>query len=338
MTSRRTQKIIDNFQGKRLIVLGDFMLDEFIWGEVRRISPEAPVPVVEVKRESWEAGGAGNVVSNLMALGGQVIPIGVIGNDTAGEKLRRRFAEQGANPDFLILDEERPTTLKTRIVAHHQQMIRADRETKNPIAEKIEDQLVSAFSEVLKNVDAVIVSDYDKGVLTPRVLEKTLNLAREKIVCLDPKIKNFSFYHPVTVITPNQMEAERATGIEIVDNDSLNLAARKIHWLLHCPNVLITRGENGMSLFEVENGAGRITHIPTSARDVYDVTGAGDTVIATLALALAAGAEIAEAANIANHAAGLVVGKVGTATVSRIELLRAALSETSIGKPDSPNF
>ena len=323
MNPQRAQKLIHNFSDRRLIVLGDLMLDEFIWGEVRRISPEAPVPVVEVKRESWHAGGAGNVVSNLLELGAQAIPIGIIGNDWAGERLREQFTAAGAETRFLIADSARPTTVKTRIVAHHQQMIRADRESRLPISEAIENQLIAAFIEALPNADAIVVSDYDKGMLTPRVLQTVLAAAADKIVCLDPKLKNFAAYRPVTVVTPNQLEAERATEIEITDEASLLAAAHKIRALLHCPHVLITRGEHGMTLVSEAS----VTHIPTMARDVYDVTGAGDTVIATLALALAAGAEIAEAALIANHAAGIVVGKVGTATVSQSDLLRAILTQ-----------
>ena len=327
MQPERAEKIINNFSGKRLIVLGDLMLDEFIWGEVRRISPEAPVPVVEVNRESWHAGGAGNVAANLLALGAQAIAIGVIGDDRAGEKLRQIFAATGAETNFLICDESRPTTVKTRIVAHHQQMIRADRESKVPITEAIENQIISAFTEALKNADAVVVSDYDKGLLTPRLLQNVLHLAQGKIVCLDPKIKFFSNYHPISAITPNQLEAERATGIEITDEKSLLAAAQKIHVMLGCPNILITRGEHGMTLLSYDFETETITHIPTMAREVYDVTGAGDTVIATLTLAMSAGAIISEAAIIANHAAGIVVGKVGTATVARQDLLKAISSD-----------
>ncbi len=329
MTSENIQKIINNFVNQRLIVLGDLMLDEFIWGEVRRISPEAPVPVVEVKRETWHAGGAGNVVSNLLELGAKAIPIGVVGDDAAAARLRQRFSDTGAEVEYLITDAARPTTMKTRIVAHHQQMIRADRESKADIPEEIEDQIIAAFSAALPNCDAVIISDYDKGVLTPRVLQNVLRAAQGKIVCLDPKIKNFSFYNPVTVVTPNQSEAERATGIEILDEATLLQAAHQIHEMLSCPNVLITRGEQGMTLLDFTTGDAKITHIPTMARDVYDVTGAGDTVIATLTLALAAGAKIADAAQIANHAAGIVVGKVGTATVSRESLSEKMISGTN---------
>jgi rfaE bifunctional protein kinase chain/domain len=322
MTPHRAQQVIDRFAGRSLIVLGDLMLDEFIWGEVRRISPEAPVPVVEVKRESWHLGGAGNVISNLLELGAQALPIGIIGDDEAGRLMHHQFAERGAATDGLIVDASRPTTRKTRIVAHSQQMVRADRESRSPIRPEIEEQVMAAFNLALSKAEAVVISDYDKGLLVPRLLEKVINTthAQGKLVCLDPKIKNFLSYRQVDVITPNQPEAERASGIEIVDDESLIDAAHRIRGMLDCANVLITRGEHGMSLLNAEN---KMTHIPTVAREVYDVTGAGDTVIATLALAMSAGATAIEAAVIANHAAGVVVGKVGTATVSQTELASA---------------
>lgn len=322
MNRQRALEILDRFTGRRLLVPGDLMLDEFIWGEVRRISPEAPVPVVEVRRESWHLGGAGNVVSNLAALGAQAIPIGVIGDDAAAARLREQLAERGIESGGLIRDASRPTTLKTRIVAHSQQMVRADRESRAPVSSEIEDAVIAVFNDLIAAADAVVVSDYDKGLLTPRVLESILSAAQQarKPVCLDPKIRNFAHYRPVTIITPNQSEAERATGIEITDEKSLLAAAQRIREMLDCPHVLITRGEHGLSLLSENNS---FIHIPTVAREVYDVTGAGDTVIATLALAIAAGAQVAEAAVIANHAAGIVVGKVGTATASRAELAAA---------------
>lgn len=329
MNQQRAQHILNLFPNRRLIVLGDLMLDEFIWGEVRRISPEAPVPVVEVKRESWHLGGAGNVVSNLLELGAKAMPIGIIGKDEAGQVLKNRFAELGATVDGLIVDASRPTTRKTRIVAHSQQMVRADRESRLPASEEVENRVIDAFQSALAETEIVIVSDYDKGLLTPRVLKTVISVtqAAGKCICLDPKIKNFPSYQQVDVITPNQPEAERASGIEIVDDASLVAAAHKIRKMLSCANVLITRGEHGMSLLDAEEN---LTHIPTVAREVYDVTGAGDTVIATLAMAMAAGATVAEAAYIANHAAGIVVGKVGTATVTATELAAALLDFDSL--------
>jgi len=326
MNYQRVQQIISKFSDLRIVTLGDLMLDEFIWGEARRISPEAPVPVIEVKRETWHLGGAGNVVSNLLELGARAIPIGVVGADEAAKMLRDRFAERSARLDGIITDSSRPTTRKTRVVAHSgrqtQQLVRADREDRSPVSNSIEVRIIAAFNQAISNADAVIVSDYDKGLLTPRVLRTVVESAqsRARMVCLDPKIRNFAHYREVDVITPNQVEAERASGVEITDETSLIEAARRIRELIACKNVLITRGERGMSMLDAE---GEMTHIPTVAREVYDVTGAGDTVIATLALALTSGARLNEAAIIANHAAGVVVGKVGTATVSRDELLAA---------------
>ena len=320
MKQLRAQQLVNRFAGQRIVVLGDLMLDQFIWGEVRRISPEAPVPVVEVKRESWHLGGAGNVVSNLLALGAKATPIGLVGDDSAGTRLREEFAASLADTSGLVVDPARPTTLKTRIVAHSQQMLRADREDRTPISTAVEAQLLTAFTDTLTNAAAVIISDYDKGLLTPRILQIVIQAAQAqaKLVCLDPKIRNFLHYRGVDVITPNQAEAERAANMEIVDETSLRAAAARIREMLACRNVLITRGEHGMSLLDEHDA---LINIPTVAREVYDVTGAGDTVIATLTLALTAGARLHEAAIIANHAAGVVVGKVGTATVSQTELL-----------------
>jgi rfaE bifunctional protein kinase chain/domain len=325
MNQRRAQQIIRNFANQNIVVLGDLMLDEFIWGEVRRISPEAPVPVVEVKRESWHLGGAGNVVSNLLALGAQAAPIGIIGDDAAGRRLRAAFAESNAAVAGLVTNSLRPTTVKTRIVAHSQQMLRTDREDRSPITVEHEEQVSAAFHQALKTATAVIISDYDKGLLTPRLLQTAIAATQSqgKRVCLDPKIKNFMHYRGVDVITPNQLEAERAANLDIVDEASLRAAAQRIREMLACQNVLITRGEHGLSLLAADD---TLTSIPTVAREVYDVTGAGDTVIATLTLALAAGAKLDEAALIANHAAGVVVGKVGTATLTTAELLDSLAS------------
>jgi D-glycero-beta-D-manno-heptose-7-phosphate kinase len=319
MNQNRAQQIIENFAERRIIVLGDLMLDEFIWGEVRRVSPEAPVPIVEVKRETWNLGGAANVIANLLALGVQTIPIGIVGVDDSAQLIRRRLAEVGAENSRLVSDPSRPTTRKTRIVAHSQQMIRADRESRVPIAPEMEDRIISVFSDALKDADAVIISDYDKGLLTPRLLSATIAATHEqdKIVCLDPKIRNFLHYRGVDCITPNQLEAERVTNIEITDEESLRSAAHRIRQMLDCKSVLITLGERGMGLLNVK---GSMLQIPTVARQVYDVTGAGDTVIAVLTLALASGADLEEAAVIANHAAGVVVSKIGTATISPTEL------------------
>jgi D-beta-D-heptose 7-phosphate kinase/D-beta-D-heptose 1-phosphate adenosyltransferase len=318
---QRAESIAQQFVDKRLLVLGDFMLDEFIFGRVRRISPEAPVPVVEVERQMLALGGAGNVVNNLVALGARPLPLGVVGDDADAERMRQVFAGVGVATDALIADASRPTTLKTRIIAHNQQVVRADRESRKATSPEVEDRLVEIFTRELRTADAVVISDYGKGLLTDRLLNLTLNAARARnvMVCLDPKRRNFAAYQPLTMITPNNQEAAEAAGIVIEDEATLIETGRRILTDVDCQAALVTRGEEGMSLFTAD---GAITHIPTVAREVYDVTGAGDTVIATLTLALATGASFREAAVMANHAAGVVVGKLGTATVSREELLK----------------
>lgn len=316
----RAEQLTAKFADRRILVLGDLMLDEFIWGRVRRISPEAPVPVVEVERQTLTLGGAGNVAANLVALGARPVPFGVVGGDANADRMRAAFSDIDVASHGIVVDPSRTTTLKTRIIAHNQQVVRADRESRAPVTAAIEDAIIAHFAEALAAADAVVVSDYNKGLLTPRLLAETLAAARrrERPVCLDPKTRSFANYQPVTVITPNHQEAAEAAGVAIEDEASLTEAGRRLLSAVSCRAVLITRGEEGMALF-TDDGA--VTHIPTVAREVYDVTGAGDTVIATLGLALAAGASFAEAAILANHAAGVVVGKVGTATVTRDELL-----------------
>lgn len=316
----RAETITSNFAGKRIIVLGDLMLDEFIFGRVRRISPEAPVPVVEVEKQTLALGGAGNVVSNLVALGASPVPLGVVGSDSDADRMRLAFEKLQVNTESIVVDNKRPTTLKTRIIAHNQQVVRADRENRKAIAAEIEDHIAAVFRREIAAADGVIVSDYSKGLLTTSLLAEVLPLAKERkvTVCLDPKTRNLTSYQPVTVITPNHQEASEATGITIEDRQSLIEAGQQILNSIDCQAALITRGEEGMALFTRD---GSVTHIPTVAREVYDVTGAGDTVIATLALALATGATFAESAILANYAAGVVVGKLGTATVTCRELL-----------------
>lgn len=325
LTLERATSIAGKFSGKRIVVLGDLMLDEFIWGRVSRISPEAPVPVVEVHRQSQTLGGAGNVVSNLRALGADAIPVGVVGDDADATRLRGAFAELSISTTRLVVDPGRPTTVKTRIIAHNQQVVRTDRENRAPISAAIENLVGHCFEEELDHADAVVVSDYGKGLLTSELLSNALGLAHARglTVCVDPKMRSFDRYQPVTVITPNIQEAAAAAGISIDDHESLVRAGRILLDSIETSAVLITRGEEGMTLFTRGGpSSAAVTHIPTVAREVYDVTGAGDTVIATLTLALACGASFEEAAKLANHAAGVVVGKVGTASVTRDELLR----------------
>lgn len=319
LTRQRADQLISGFAGKRILVLGDIMLDQFIWGKVRRISPEAPVPVVEVSSESYHLGGAGNVAANISALGGVPVPIGLIGDDFAGGRLAELLQTRGVEGSGLLVAAGRPTTLKTRIVAHSQQIVRADRENKTPLPAENNAALAAAFLKWLPSVGAVIVSDYDKGVVNRTLLGEVLPAAKRSgiPVLLDPKVHHADYYKPITLITPNHREAELLSGMTIENDSQLEAAGRMLLEKFDCPYVLITRGEEGMSLFF----PGGSHHLPTFAREVFDVTGAGDTVIATLAVAQAGGATVEEAAILANHAAGLAVGKVGTATVSPGELL-----------------
>lgn len=316
----RVKQWLDQFGTKRLLVIGDLMLDEFIWGRARRISPEAPVPVVEIERESTHLGGAGNVVHNLRSLEADVVVLGVVGRDRAGDHIGETLRKLGAETSGLLVDPSRPTTVKTRIIAHNQQVVRADRESRQPLSHRLTEQLIALFTERLDQCDGVVISDYDKGVITPQLLQRILPLAEaaSKPVFLDPKLRNFKHYSPVTLLKPNQREAEQITHIEIADEASLLEAGRTILQWLRCQHLLITRGELGMTLF---SGDGEVTHIPTVTREVYDVTGAGDTTMAALALSFVSGAPPLEAAILANYAASVVIGKVGTVPVTQQEIL-----------------
>jgi D-beta-D-heptose 7-phosphate kinase/D-beta-D-heptose 1-phosphate adenosyltransferase len=318
MDRNRTNQILGSFPSKTILILGDVMLDEFIWGKVGRISPEAPVPVVEVIRETYRLGGAANVAANIGALGGIAVPVGVIGSDAASEQIKKLLEESGIDARG-ICAADRATTLKTRIIAHSQQIVRADRESREPLSSKLNETLADLFMEHLPRAAAVIVSDYDKGVVNRELLSEILPKARAAgvPVYLDPKVHHADYYKPITLITPNHREAELLTSTVINGTASLDEAGRRLLQRFECEFALITRGEEGMTLFR-EGGS---YHLPTFAREVFDVTGAGDTVIATLALARAAGASMEESAVLANHAAGIAVAKVGTATVSQTELL-----------------
>src|SRR5437764_7861381 len=322
LIQERADELLRRASERSIVVYGDVMLDEFVWGDVTRISPEAPVPVVEIRRESVRLGGAANVLSNLRALGVRSAVVGVVGQDRAGERVRAELREAGAldAEESLIVDVSRPTTVKTRIIAHSQLVVRADRERRAPVDGPVEERIVAALQKLLRGADALVVSDYDKGAVTPRVLDAVLPAAEVAgvLALVDPKIRNFDSYRPATLITPNHHEALRLTNSEDDTDDGMARAARSIRERVGCRSVLITRGERGMMLLGED---GEPVYVPTAAREVYDVTGAGDTVIATLAASLAAGATLVEAAMLANHAAGIVVGKVGTATASAEELL-----------------
>lgn len=309
-------------RGRRILVLGDVMLDEFIWGRVARISPEAPVPIVEVTGQSFHLGGAGNVAANVRSLGGEAALAAVVGADEAGRRITEALAETGIASCLERAGAGRPTTVKTRVVAHNQQVVRTDREDASDVSRETEAAIVETLRRELPTCEALVISDYQKGTVTASLLRKALLLARRRgvPVFVDPKPRHFLLYRGVALVTPNQVEAELATGLSLGDDDALVRAGRRILSQLRCRAALVTRGEHGMSLFE----RGRHpVHVPASAREVFDVTGAGDSVIATMALAVVAGATLPEAAVLANCAAGVVVGKVGTAQATPAEVLAA---------------
>ncbi len=310
-------KILTSFKKKKILVIGDIILDRYIWGKVSRISPEAPVPVVEVTDEDFLLGGASNVAHNIVSLGGSATLAGVAGNDRGGDILRKMFDDKRIQHDG-VLWTSRPTTMKTRVIAHGQQVVRFDREEKNKVDGKLSAHLIGQIKKSLPGYDAVIISDYRKGVISSELVREIVRLAKPKniFVSVDPKVGHFHCYRHVSLITPNVQEASAASGIEIRDEKSLVNAGRTLLKKLPCSAVLITRGEQGMSLFKKDIAV----HIPTVAKNVYDVTGAGDTVIAVFTLAHASGASLEEAAVIANHGAGIVVGEVGTAVITQEQL------------------
>jgi D-beta-D-heptose 7-phosphate kinase/D-beta-D-heptose 1-phosphate adenosyltransferase len=263
-------------------------MDEFIWGRVERISPEAPVPVVQVDRESLMLGGAGNVINNVIALGGQAVLSGVIGDDAMGRELVRMLRKMNSPTHGLVVEDQRPTTIKTRVVAHSQQVVRVDREKCRPVAEDTIEQILASLKEQLSSIDAIVVADYGKGVVTQSLMDGIRSIMHESQVLLavDPKIQNLALYRDVTVVTPNNQEAQAMSGIIIEDEASLERAGDHLLRELECQMVLITQGEKGMTLFQHND---QTTQIPTVARKVFDVSGAGDTVISTFTLALAAG-------------------------------------------------
>jgi D-beta-D-heptose 7-phosphate kinase/D-beta-D-heptose 1-phosphate adenosyltransferase len=299
--------------------VGDVMIDEYVWGEAARISPEAPVPIVEVGRESLRLGGAANVAHNLAALGGRVELLALVGKDDRADRLRSAMRDQGIDPTGLIEDPDRPTTLKTRIMAGRQQVVRVDRESRDPLRGAVRDRFVAKLREAANRAGGLVVSDYGKDVVDLELMAEIGQIARARglFVAVDPKESHFYQYKSVSVVTPNVHEAARATRLDIRDLARLEQAGRQLLQELASEAVLITRGPEGMSLFRADHAT---LHIPTLAREVYDVTGAGDTVVAAFALARVAGATLEEAAVISNAAAAVAVGKMGTASVSPAEL------------------
>lgn len=317
-------KILENFKNKKILVVGDIMLDKYIWGEVSRISPEAPVQVVNVSKETYAPGGASNVASNASALNGKVYMVGIAGNDEAKNILIRELNGMGVNTDGIIIDTDKPTIQKVRIVGRSQQLLRVDYEKKDHVHQNIERSIMAFLEKAVNEVDVVVISDYAKGVITQAVCSRLIEMARSinKPVIVDPKPKHLNLYSNATLITPNNAEASEMTSIEDGSDDSVLEMGSKLVKDLNS-NVLITRGEKGMSLFEKD---GKTAHIPAKAKEVYSLIGAGDTVVAAIALALASGASLEEAATLANIAAGIKVGKIGTASVS-IEEIRKGIEE-----------
>lgn len=327
--------IVRKFDKARILVVGDLILDEFIWGDVDRISPEAPVPVVWAKKRTFMPGGAANVANNITAFGADVSLVGVVGDDANTGVLLSELKKRKINTQGVFTEPKRHTTVKTRIVAKQQQVVRVDWEHKEPLPIELNVKILNFIGKNVDNFDAVIIEDYGKGVINTHLIEELVKAAakNKKIITVDPKEENFEYYHRVTAITPNRKELGNAIRyLKIKDTQNrfqlnhdrlstdkdIDNAARQILKYLELESILVTLGEEGMRLYEK---GGRVTHIPTVAQEVFDVSGAGDTVIACFTMALACGASLLEAAHIANSAAGIVVGKLGTATTTQKELL-----------------
>jgi len=324
LTKSRVQELFQSFTSKKVAVVGDLMIDQYFWGAVRRISPEAPVPVVEVNSESTRLGGAANVANNVLSLGGMPLLVGLVGDDHPGHQLTSILREQGLSQDGIVVDGSRSTTIKTRVIAHDQHVVRVDSESKNQCSDAIAERILDFLRQNIQALDAIILEDYNKGVLTKKVIHGAITLARANgvVVTVDPKVLNFLEYKNVTVFKPNRAEVEEAMGTRLATLDDVVRAGTKLRDQLDADTVLLTRGDKGMSIFE---SSGEISHFGNVAKAVHDVSGAGDTVIATMTLALASGASVREAAALANYAAGVVVGFVGIVPIERDQLMAAAL-------------
>ncbi|MBM3245971.1 MAG: D-glycero-beta-D-manno-heptose-7-phosphate kinase [Candidatus Omnitrophica bacterium] len=330
------RKIIQKFPRVNILVAGDLILDDYIWGKVDRISPEAPVPVLWADKRTYAPGGAANVANNISAFKAKVTVLGVVGGDKNKDILLSELKKRRISADGIFVEPARHTTVKTRIVAGHQQVVRVDWEHTHSLSQKLNQQILNFARKNIRRFDAVIIEDYGKGVINEHLLKELIGLARsqKRIITVDPKEEHFQYYHGVTSITPNRRELENAIrNLKIKDtanrfrlnadrlftDKDIDLAAAEIIKYLDLDSLLVTLGEDGMRLFE---RGGRLTHIPTVAQEVFDVSGAGDTVVACFTLALASGATKLQAAHIANFAAGIVVGKLGTAVTNKEELLR----------------
>lgn len=307
---------------KRIAVIGDYMLDRYFWGTVTRISPEAPVPVVDIERETDQLGGAANVANNLAALGVIAHPIGAVGDDGSGMRLLALMRESGFDTGGVVVDPARPTTIKTRVIAHDQHVVRTDRESRADLPEDLQQRMLHYLEELLPALHGLIIEDYNKGVVVQPLLGRLIALAKSHgcLITVDPKFNHFFDYRRVSVFKPNRKETEAVLGLKLQTPEEVERAGRALLAKLEAENVLITLGAQGMALFE---GNGRVHHLPTRARHVHDVSGAGDTVIATLTAAMAAGADVVEAATLANYAASIVVQEVGAVPIDKQKLIAA---------------
>jgi rfaE bifunctional protein kinase chain/domain len=326
ISNKRLDELKKGFDGKRIAVVGDMMLDGYFWGDVKRISPEAPVPVLEVEEEFFRFGGAANVALNILTLGGIPVPVGVIGKDGYGNIFTSLLKEKKIEETGIIIDDDRPTTTKTRVIANSQHVVRIDKESKAYIKNKIEQQILSFLESSIGRIDGIILQDYNKGILTPTLISKIIPLANKKniLIAVDPKFDNFFEYKNVTVFKPNRKETESILGIRIKSDNDISSAGKTLLHKLNSNYVLLTLGEGGIAVFEKGDKERRM---PTKARKVADVSGAGDTVISTLTIALASGADIYESSFLANYAAGIVCGEVGIVPIEKEKLFETVLKD-----------
>ena len=326
ISEKRLLQLKRNFREKRIAVIGDMMLDIYFWGDVKRISPEAPVPVLEVEDEFYRFGGAANVALNIAKLNGFPQPVGVIGYDNFGTVFNSLLSEQNISNHGIIEDDSRPTTAKTRVIADSQHIVRIDKESKETIGQKIQNKLFEYVKSIVKNVDGIILQDYNKGVLTSSLIAQLIELANKnkKLITVDPKFNNFYEYKNVTVFKPNRKEAEDILGMKIKTNADVSFAGNTLLKKLNSKNILLTLGEDGIAVFAKGKPEKRM---PTKARKVADVSGAGDTVISTLTLALTAGANIYEASYLANYAGGIVCEEVGIIPIEIDKLFDTVIRE-----------
>lgn len=325
----RAEALLRSMRGKQIAVVGDLMIDRYYWGAVHRVSPEAPVPIVEVDSESVRLGGAANVANNIASLGAIPLMVGLVGNDHEGQVLVDMVKDMGFDQRGIIVDGSRPTTIKTRVIAQGQHVVRIDNESKAECPDHLISHLVDAVRYSIHSIDAIIIEDYNKGVVTAELIRQLIAVARKysKIVSVDPKFNNFLEYKEVTLFKPNRRETEEVLGGRLKSTDEVVAAGKRLLELLRAENVLLTRGADGMSLFQSN---GEVSHYNSVARNVQDVSGAGDTVISTLTLALAAQATIQEACIMANHAGGVVVGSIGIVPIKADELMQSIVEPAPV--------